>query len=230
MGRSSRPDGNFVSYLEGSLLKLNEALYEDALCLQAFASVTSEDQISKSSGSPDTESDTSTKLDLSTMPADLIPTLRPTTVIVRNIPCKLSQGRLKNELMKDLGYSFNFLFLKIDRNCRRRNLGFAFVNFDTHELALDFIRTFQGYDWPSTKSTKSVTASFSTLQINGEVFVKHFLFSKVWAEAAFKSSLKSYADRAEKSMKRGFSTVSTGSYFDSSSYTDSIDTFDEEIM
>lgn len=89
--------------------------------------------------------------------------LEHTTVILRNIPCKYTQMALFEELAS-LNFPFDFLYLPLARRVRR-NLGYAFINFKSHELAAAFVANMQGYQFlKQPNSTKRLEVAYSRLQ------------------------------------------------------------------
>lgn len=86
-----------------------------------------------------------------------------TTVMIRNIPCKLSQEELMEEV-SSVNPQFNFLYLPHSKK-QFGNLGYAFVNFTTNNECLHFIEHFDGHVFErAPRSTKRGTAVFATLQ------------------------------------------------------------------
>jgi len=70
------------------------------------------------------------------------PVENPTTMIVRNIPRGLGRNQLEKQLEETgfpCGLAYNFLYLPHSVH-NRRNLGYAFINFLTSELASDFTK------------------------------------------------------------------------------------------
>lgn len=90
----------------------------------------------------------------------------PTTVMLRNIPNKYEQSQLL-DVMKDKGFStetFDFFYLPIDfRN--RCCVGYAFINFRSHEIAKEFEAEFSGYKLPMIHvSPKICEVNFARIQ------------------------------------------------------------------
>mmetsp|Transcript_19296 Transcript_19296/g.42041 ORF Transcript_19296/g.42041 Transcript_19296/m.42041 type:complete len:316 (+) Transcript_19296:66-1013(+) len=85
----------------------------------------------------------------------------PTTVMLRNIPNRYTQGMLLG-LLHDHNFdnTFDFVYLPMDfRN--GVNLGYAFVNLLTHEDALRLMNTFQGYSAWTFDSAKVCEVSWA---------------------------------------------------------------------
>lgn len=85
-----------------------------------------------------------------------------TTVMIRNIPNRYTQDSLIS-LLHRLGFTFNFFYCPIDRNSRA-NCGYFFVNLVTHEMAQNFMQTFQGLQLPAFRSNKVCEACWARLQ------------------------------------------------------------------
>merc|ERR1711990_378810 len=66
-----------------------------------------------------------------------------TSVMVRHIPCRYTQAKLVQEV-EETGIPFDFLYLPPAKHSRG-NLGYAFINFETNEGALEFLELFSGH-------------------------------------------------------------------------------------
>lgn len=89
-----------------------------------------------------------------------------TTSMLRNIPNKYEQQQLL-DVMASKGFptsTFDFFYLPIDfRN--RCCVGYAFINFHTNQLALDFEKAFSGFKLPMTNvSPKICQVNFARIQ------------------------------------------------------------------
>jgi len=71
-----------------------------------------------------------------------------TTVAVKNLPRHYTMQHLYQELC-DLGFAdgINYMNLLEDRRKEGRNRGYAFVNFQTHQQALDCMTFIRGHNW-----------------------------------------------------------------------------------
>merc|ERR1711988_415754 len=67
----------------------------------------------------------------------------PTTVIIRNIPCRYEQSELLKEVLAK-GPECNFFYLPLAKK-GKGNRSFGFANFATPEAAQEFLQTFQKY-------------------------------------------------------------------------------------
>ncbi|EER12764.1 heterogeneous nuclear ribonucleoprotein, putative [Perkinsus marinus ATCC 50983] len=101
-----------------------------------------------------------------------------TTVMLRNIPNKYTQKILLNSIDgRGFEGTYDFFYLPIDfRN--RCNLGYAFINFTTHESAVAFTNSFNGYSLPAFKSTKVCEVCWARVQ-GLEANVDHYRNSPV---------------------------------------------------
>ncbi|KAF4671741.1 hypothetical protein FOL47_001239 [Perkinsus chesapeaki] len=101
-----------------------------------------------------------------------------TTVMLRNIPNKYTQKILLNAIDgRGFEGTYDFFYLPIDfRN--RCNLGYAFLNFTSHESAVAFTRSFNGYSLPAFKSTKVCEVCWARVQ-GLEANVDHYRNSPV---------------------------------------------------
>lgn len=81
-----------------------------------------------------------------------------TTLMISNIPCRVTQNRLAHVLNR-AGYSkgYDYLYLPSGGRTgetRSVNLGYAFVNFLSPEIAARFTATFGGRRFPGSQSDK----------------------------------------------------------------------------
>lgn len=95
---------------------------------------------------------------------EVYPTEMRTTVMLRNIPNKYTQRMLLEQLNK-MGYEgmYDFFYLPIDfRN--KCNVGYAFINFLSSDVALRFKKQFDGYRLTGFNSQKICEVSFARVQ------------------------------------------------------------------
>jgi hypothetical protein len=86
-----------------------------------------------------------------------------TTVMIRNVPCKLSQEELMAEVSL-VNSNFNFLYLPSSKKAVG-NLGYAFVNFTTNAECVQFLEEFQNHIFASApRSKKRAEVAFAALQ------------------------------------------------------------------
>ncbi|KAJ5375353.1 Meiosis protein MEI2 [Penicillium concentricum] len=85
------------------------------------------------------------------------------TVMIRNIPNKLSSEQLQRIIDESSYGKYDFLYLRMDFT-HRCNVGYAFMNFGDPIDILDLVRARQGKTWPNCISTKRTEVSYATLQ------------------------------------------------------------------
>jgi hypothetical protein len=91
-----------------------------------------------------------------------------TTLMIRNIPNKYK----RNWLVQEIGEGCDFVYLPMSRKKTHMNLGYAFVNFKSVELAQQCLQDFQGHEWQRT-GKKNATVCYAELQ-GLEANVEHF--------------------------------------------------------
>ncbi|KAL6121592.1 hypothetical protein NUSPORA_01458 [Nucleospora cyclopteri] len=88
-----------------------------------------------------------------------------TTVMIKNIPNKLTVSQLKAIIDQFVFGQYNFLYLRIDfiNQC---NVGYAFINFEDPKTVLLFYEHFNEYEWDKKlfKSNKIVKLAYATIQ------------------------------------------------------------------
>ncbi|KAJ5822902.1 Meiosis protein MEI2 [Penicillium robsamsonii] len=85
------------------------------------------------------------------------------TVMIRNIPNKLSSEQLQRIIDESSYGKYDFLYLRMDFT-HRCNVGYAFMNFGDPIDILDLVRAREGKTWPSCISEKRTEISYATLQ------------------------------------------------------------------
>jgi hypothetical protein len=106
-----------------------------------------------------------------------------TTVMVRNIPNKYTQGTMLR-LLDEAGFggTFDFFYLPIDfRN--RCGLGYAFINMLTPALAAKLYKAFHNKRWDECVSRKVAEITYARVQ-GRDALVQHFRSSKFPSEDA----------------------------------------------
>jgi len=80
-----------------------------------------------------------------------------TTVAVKNLPRHYTMQHLYLEL-RDLGFAdgIDYMNLLEDRRKGGRNRGYSFINFQTHQLALDCMTSIRGHRWERIEDTVAV--------------------------------------------------------------------------
>lgn len=87
------------------------------------------------------------------------------TVMIRHIPCKYAQEQLMQEVL-EFTNNFDYFYLPPARTAKvEKNLGYAFVNFNSHQEAEDFMEAFQGYQFKAfPNSLKRAQVNLAELQ------------------------------------------------------------------
>jgi hypothetical protein len=97
-----------------------------------------------------------------------------TTVMVRHIPCKYTQDKLMDEVLL-FSTGFDFLYLPLARTSKsQKNLGYAFINFNSGWEAQRFMADFDQYAFKlfpnSTKRAQVTWAELQGFQENVDFF------------------------------------------------------------
>lgn len=98
----------------------------------------------------------------------------PTTLIVRNVPKTYGSAQLMETLNKT-GFAavYDFLYLPVDFEADM-NFGYVFVNFITHEVALEAQRHFNGFAGWSVANEGVASAEWSNPHQGLEAHVERF--------------------------------------------------------
>eukprot|EP00928_Gymnodinium_smaydae_P049965 TRINITY_DN3356_c1_g3_i1.p1 TRINITY_DN3356_c1_g3~~TRINITY_DN3356_c1_g3_i1.p1 ORF type:complete len:204 (+),score=20.08 TRINITY_DN3356_c1_g3_i1:1-612(+) len=88
-----------------------------------------------------------------------------TTVIVRDIPCRVGYERMMVEL-KHLGLDgcYDFIYFPKSLRDRKCNRGFCFINFMSPDALRRFVMQFTGYRFESIQSPKSARIGRASVQ------------------------------------------------------------------
>eukprot|EP00928_Gymnodinium_smaydae_P051584 TRINITY_DN3514_c0_g1_i1.p1 TRINITY_DN3514_c0_g1~~TRINITY_DN3514_c0_g1_i1.p1 ORF type:complete len:183 (+),score=33.76 TRINITY_DN3514_c0_g1_i1:92-640(+) len=86
-----------------------------------------------------------------------------TTVMLRNIPCRLDKDAIEAELAL-VGFANTYDYIYFPRRRNKSNLGYGFINFVTVECASTFVEAFNGHIFPGTTSTKECLVSRASIQ------------------------------------------------------------------
>ncbi|GAA97970.1 hypothetical protein E5Q_04650 [Mixia osmundae IAM 14324] len=103
-----------------------------------------------------------------------------TTVMIRNIPNKLTDLGLLDVLNESSPRSFDFMYLRVDFQSGA-NTGYAFVNFCTVTSLLTFANTKLGTRWNRCNSDKVIQMSYANVQ-GKEALINKFRCSSVMDE------------------------------------------------
>lgn len=94
--------------------------------------------------------------------------------MIRNIPCRCTPEQVRGTI-EELGFGSEYIFFYLPTRYRQiENLGYAFVGFLHHDVAVAFAKTMQGFKFPGRSSQKScdiVPSHIQSLQENLEHFV-----------------------------------------------------------
>ena len=105
-----------------------------------------------------------------------------TTVMLRNIPNKYTSEMLLDQFT-EFGFmtsEIDFFYLPIDfRN--KCNVGYAFVNFQSHDRAVSFMERFENYHLPATNSHKVCTVCWARVQ-GRDANISHYRDSPILPE------------------------------------------------
>ncbi|KAJ6186348.1 RNA recognition motif 2 [Penicillium mononematosum] len=99
------------------------------------------------------------------------------TVMIRNIPNKITSDQLKSILDESSYGKYDFLYLRMDFT-HRCNVGYAFMNFGDAIDIIDLVHAREGKTWPDCISEKRAEVSYATLQ-GKEALVNKFRNSNV---------------------------------------------------
>lgn len=83
---------------------------------------------------------------------------RRTTVMIKDVPNKLSREELVNILRDVVPNEFDFVYLRFDFN-NHCNVGYAFVNFTSIQALLTFVEVKAGRKWNLFASEKVLQVS-----------------------------------------------------------------------
>ncbi|KAK7034770.1 hypothetical protein VNI00_012177 [Paramarasmius palmivorus] len=103
-----------------------------------------------------------------------------TTVMVKNIPNKVTGKELQIFIDEACGRRIDFMYLRIDYRTRA-NYGYAFVNFLTCQDLLRFVRAKMNRKWNLHSSEKVVQVNYARLQ-GKKALIRHFYDSNVLDE------------------------------------------------
>lgn len=100
------------------------------------------------------------------------------TVMLRNIPNKYTQRMLLNEI-NNMGFNgqYDLLYLPLDFK-NRCNVGYAFINFLSNPVAVEFIKRLSGYKLPGFNSHKICEVSWARVQ-GLKANIQHFRNSPI---------------------------------------------------
>mmetsp|Transcript_95375 Transcript_95375/g.269936 ORF Transcript_95375/g.269936 Transcript_95375/m.269936 type:complete len:510 (+) Transcript_95375:67-1596(+) len=110
---------------------------------------------------------------------DEVPTDQKTTIMLRNIPNNYTRDQVEDLLNKHhFKGKYDFLYLPYDFN-KAAGLGYAFINFVTHEFASHAKEVFDNYDQWSVASKKKARVCWGTKFQGQEANIKRYKDSPV---------------------------------------------------
>ena len=88
-----------------------------------------------------------------------------TTVMIKNIPNRVTYKEMKEILDRYVFGKFNFFYLRFDFE-NQCNVGYAFINFAKPIYVIEFYKKFQGYVWDRKlfKTAKIVDLAYASFQ------------------------------------------------------------------
>jgi hypothetical protein len=90
--------------------------------------------------------------------------VEPTTMMIRNIPCRITLERVVDAL-DSVGFCSTYDFVHLPhRFAKSPNLGYAFVNFYNADDAARFAVAFNGFRFPRTQSNKKCEVTLADRQ------------------------------------------------------------------
>ena len=112
-----------------------------------------------------------------------------TTIMIKNIPKKISQKFLINLFNRDFENDFNFFYLPIDFS-KNVNVGYAFMNFKNCRKIVKFFLEFNQKPWPFNKN---MICYISYARIQGfKAITQHFEKSSIMNQS--QDELKPFID------------------------------------
>ncbi|KAE9374888.1 hypothetical protein N431DRAFT_405942 [Stipitochalara longipes BDJ] len=103
-----------------------------------------------------------------------------TTVMLRNIPNKVTQAELKKYVDQSSFGQYDFMYLRIDFS-NECNVGYAFINFVDPLDIIAFVDLRSGQKWEAFRSDKRAEVSYATIQ-GRDCLIQKFRNSSVMLE------------------------------------------------
>ena len=95
-----------------------------------------------------------------------------TTLMIRNIPNKFTLDQFLNIFNKNFEGKFNLFLLPTDIR-KKKNYGYAFINFINNYYIVNFYYSFNGKKWENTNSVKICNIVYSKIQDISKM-IKHY--------------------------------------------------------
>jgi hypothetical protein len=110
------------------------------------------------------------------------PTALRTTIVLRNIPKSFSRAQAVEFLEQhDFAGTFDFVYVPFDFKFNG-SVGFAFVNFVSHDIAVKAFDVLAGFSWDTTKPGKECKVNWASPHQGLEAHIAHFRNSPVMHE------------------------------------------------
>ncbi|OCF35437.1 hypothetical protein I316_02989 [Kwoniella heveanensis BCC8398] len=134
-----------------------------------------------------------------------------TTVMIKDVPNKLSRQELVDILQEVVPGEFDFVYLRFDfQNCC--NVGYAFVNFCSVKALYQFVQAKVGKKWNLFSSEKVLQVSYADIQ------GKAALINKFSSSGAMKGMPEPFPDSDNLAARQRSTVAQLSSYGGSSSY------------
>eukprot|EP01130_Rhizamoeba_saxonica_P013361 TRINITY_DN569_c0_g1_i1.p1 TRINITY_DN569_c0_g1~~TRINITY_DN569_c0_g1_i1.p1 ORF type:complete len:503 (-),score=83.60 TRINITY_DN569_c0_g1_i1:78-1586(-) len=125
-----------------------------------------------------------------------------TTLMIKNIPNKYKRDQLLLRINEEFEGTYDFFYLPIDfRN--RSNMGYAFINFISHETIPDFYNYFNNLLWGKFKSEKICEIAYGRIQGKMKL-IDHFSSSSLMQEDSSCQPLIFYSSGPNKGQVQPF--------------------------
>jgi RNA recognition motif-containing protein len=86
-----------------------------------------------------------------------------TTLMIKNIPSYITQTELLDKIDINHINAYNFFYLPIDFN-KKSNAGYAFINFKSAKMIINFVLEFNNKPWGFKDSNKIAYVSYARIQ------------------------------------------------------------------
>jgi hypothetical protein len=86
-----------------------------------------------------------------------------TTLMIKNIPPHITQGEIVDKINLNHGDNYNFFYLPIDFTTKG-NAGYAFINFKSPKMIINFFLEFNYKPWGFKNSNKIAYVSYARIQ------------------------------------------------------------------
>ena len=111
------------------------------------------------------------------------------TLMIKNIPNKFTINDFL-KIFSDFNEKFNLFLIPTDIK-RKKNYGYAYINFLDSLDIIYFYYRFNGKKWPNTNSIKICEIIFAKIQGNTKI-IKHFPYKKMYNKTLNQNEFKQY--------------------------------------